>query len=88
MAGFARTCCSSCCFDSSSTWPGVGAVAAYGLAPLALNSELFSSATQPSRIGFGSIIGAPTPAGRIWKSTCGWLFALTVACAAPAPAPM
>ena len=27
--------------------------------------------TQPSRIGFGSISGAPAPAGRIWKSMCG-----------------
>src|SRR4051812_27401495 len=26
-----------------------------------------SSSFQPSRIGFGSIIGAPLPAGRVWK---------------------
>src|ERR1700740_2256908 len=32
--------------------------------------EVFSSATQPSRIGLGSISGAPAPGGRIWKSTC------------------
>ena len=33
-----------------------------------------SSSFQPSRIGFGSIRGAPRPAGRIEKSTCGARF--------------
>jgi hypothetical protein len=54
--------------DSSSTWPALGALEANGLAPLARKMELFSSATQPSRIGLGSISGAPAPVGRIWKS--------------------
>ena len=45
----------------------LGEVARKGLTPLALKIEVFSSATQPSRIGLGSISGAPAPAGRIWK---------------------
>src|SRR5437588_123797 len=34
---------------------------------MAVDSRSF----QPSRIGFGSICGAPLPAGRIWKFRCG-----------------
>ena len=34
-----------------------------------------SSSFQPSRIGFGSIVGAPRPAGRIEKSRCAALSA-------------
>jgi hypothetical protein len=33
-----------------------------------------SSSFQPSRIGFGSIRGAPRPAGRISNMTCGAVF--------------
>jgi hypothetical protein len=44
--------------DSSSTCPTVGEVARNGFSPLALKIEVFSSATQPSRIGLGSISGA------------------------------
>src|SRR4051794_36086755 len=35
-----------------------------------------SSSFQPSRIGFGSIIGAPLPAGRTWKYMCDALLAV------------
>ena len=51
-------------------------VARNGFSPLARKTEVFSSCTQPSRIGFGSISGAPAPAGRIWKSMCGALGSL------------
>ena len=43
----------------------------YGFSPLALKIAVSSSATHPSRIGLGSISGALTPAGRIWKRMCG-----------------
>ena len=32
---------------------------------------MVSSSFQPSRIGFGSIVGAPWPVGRIAKLRCG-----------------
>ena len=62
------TCCCSWPFDSSSTCPALGPAARNGFGPFALKIELFSSWTQPSRIGLGSISGAPRPAGRIWNS--------------------
>src|ERR1700730_14362316 len=63
-----RTCGSSCCLDSSSTCPSVGDVERKGFSPLALKIELCSRDTQPSSTGFGSISGAPAPAGRIWNN--------------------
>src|ERR1700722_965902 len=71
MSGLASTWRSSCSFDSSRTSPALGVPAANGLCPLARKTELFSSCTQPSRIGFGSISGARGPAGRIWKTMLG-----------------
>ena len=43
--------------------------------PDARYTAVDSSSFQPSRIGFGSIFGAPLPAGRISKYTCGARFA-------------